>query len=109
MGWWGGVRDVAPAAVACALGQPAAGAFRVFKTSLKAGEGLDLAKEWVYLQEGDKFCTMAGAGVGMAGAGVGEQEEAKVRKLPVATGVKASAIRAFTVLKAKVRLLGASG
>ncbi|KXZ55960.1 hypothetical protein GPECTOR_2g1511 [Gonium pectorale] len=55
----GGLVDVLPRPVVCTVAQPSALTFRVYRTDLKDGAEIDLSKEWVYLMEGDKFCTLA--------------------------------------------------
>jgi hypothetical protein len=63
------VGDLPPRAVICSLGQPSTLSFKIFKSDLKDGESVDLDKEWIYLMEGDKYCTLAGKSSG-AGAAV---------------------------------------
>ncbi|GIL47728.1 hypothetical protein Vafri_3904 [Volvox africanus] len=67
--WWcrdnnrgqpvGLMRDLPPRPVICALGQPSGLSYKILKTNLKDGESVDLDKEWIYLMEGDKYCTLA--------------------------------------------------
>ncbi|GLI59033.1 hypothetical protein VaNZ11_000859, partial [Volvox africanus] len=67
--WWrrgcnrgqsvGLLRDLPPRPVICTLGQPSGLSYKILKTNLKDGESVDLDKEWIYLMEGDKYCTLA--------------------------------------------------
>ncbi|GIL70038.1 hypothetical protein Vretimale_3319 [Volvox reticuliferus] len=66
--WWlkgckqgqmGLTQDLPPRPVICALGQPSGMSYKIFKANLKDGESVDLDKEWIYLMEGDKYCTLA--------------------------------------------------
>ncbi|EFJ50568.1 hypothetical protein VOLCADRAFT_116730 [Volvox carteri f. nagariensis] len=53
------VGDAPPRAVICSLGQPPTVSYKIFKSDLKDGASVDLDKEWIYLREGDKYCTLA--------------------------------------------------
>lgn len=52
--------DTAPWPVTCVLAQPGSLQWRLFKSDLKDNATVDLAVDWLYLMEGDKYCTLAG-------------------------------------------------
>ncbi|PNW74796.1 hypothetical protein CHLRE_12g509450v5 [Chlamydomonas reinhardtii] len=51
--------DTAPWPVTCVLAQPGSLQWRLFKSDLKDNATVDLAVDWLYLMEGDKYCTLA--------------------------------------------------
>ncbi|KAG2452501.1 hypothetical protein HYH02_002740 [Chlamydomonas schloesseri] len=53
------VGDTAPWPVTCVLAQPGSLQWRLFKSDLKDNATVDLAADWLYLMEGDKYCTLA--------------------------------------------------